>query len=401
VLPDSKAAFVNEWDQQEYQQRRTVTFQNDNNSAFVTHTQFCRIEANQDQSDRCIVALSVKMKGIPFADAFSVNIRWVATRTASDGLLLQVGLFVDFSKQVLVAGKIRSNTTTQTTKAQLDLFRAMSAACGCQEDSPTAEIQGDVMSPKSRFSRPIWRIWFAAAGAGMFRSCFPNIMAPPQSDFAIRIDRLRDLSRTIRLLESPPNTMESVHALGEIVAAHESLNNVLVFLLKGTERPVTAPDSSTDSRSPHPTPQTPLRNPLQAYFLDPIFKLVDKSGEESSETERENERLSSCQSAGVCSSDVAPRAATKSGPTGGIFQHLEACLPFRSTSLWVERDPELGRNVRWLETKLKAIEVLGAGADEDGTPDDEDIVRELNAAAESLTSIVDWHFGIAQEGDSS
>jgi hypothetical protein len=222
------------------------------------------------------------------------------------------------------------------------------------------------------------------------------MMASPQNDFAMELWKLRDLSQTIQRLGSPPSNSDSTYALGEILAAHEALNTVLVCLVKGADRPADALGSSTSSEPPQVSPQAPFRNPLQAYFLDPILNLVNMSGEEPTATARESVHVSVSQPSRFNDSDAVSRSTvTKSGPTVNILQHLEACLPLRSASGWLERDPELRRNVRWLETKLKAIEVL-ALEDEDATPD-EDIVRELNAATESLMNIIAWHHDLAQE----
>jgi hypothetical protein len=125
-----------DWDQETYQRRRTVTFQFERTglnggTTHVRHTQYCRLD--RDSRDRCILAMKVEMQGIPFADAFTVEIRWVATRAGSDSLQLQVGLFVNFSKHVVVADKIRSGTTSNTTQAQLELFEKMKSVCGGAE----------------------------------------------------------------------------------------------------------------------------------------------------------------------------------------------------------------------------------------------------------------------------
>jgi hypothetical protein len=54
-----------------------------------------------DGEDRCILAMTVEMDGIPFADCFNVEIRWVASRVKSNDLLIEVGLFVNFIKSTL------------------------------------------------------------------------------------------------------------------------------------------------------------------------------------------------------------------------------------------------------------------------------------------------------------
>lgn len=63
----------------------------------MQHTQYCRIE----EDDRCILAMTIQMDGIPFADCFQVEIRWVVTRVGTNDLLLEVGLFVNFIKSTM------------------------------------------------------------------------------------------------------------------------------------------------------------------------------------------------------------------------------------------------------------------------------------------------------------
>jgi len=93
--------------------------------ANVEHTQYCRVEGN----NKCVLATTVRMQGIPFADTFTVEIRWVARRVGLANIQIEVGLFVNFSKTPFVAGQIRGGTTTETTKTQLDLFSHVKGAC--------------------------------------------------------------------------------------------------------------------------------------------------------------------------------------------------------------------------------------------------------------------------------
>jgi len=46
--------------------------------------------------------MQIEMQGIPFADCFNVQIRWVVTRMGTDtDLKIQVGLFVNFVQQTM------------------------------------------------------------------------------------------------------------------------------------------------------------------------------------------------------------------------------------------------------------------------------------------------------------
>lgn len=130
-------AFLNEWCGEKYDMKRIVTFnfQGGFGHPEVTHTQHCRVEGD----DRCIFAMTVNMKGIPFADSFEVEVRWVASRVGSKDISLTAGLLVNFKKSCMVAGKIKKNTTAETTKAQADLCERMKKACAAVSGEPVVD----------------------------------------------------------------------------------------------------------------------------------------------------------------------------------------------------------------------------------------------------------------------
>eukprot|EP00978_Attheya_sp_CCMP212_P004247 scaffold9329_cov51-Attheya_sp.AAC.6 len=59
------------------------------------------------------------MAGIPFANSFSVEIRWVATRIGANDLSLVVG----------VESRIREGVTCETKKTQSSLYQQVKEAC--------------------------------------------------------------------------------------------------------------------------------------------------------------------------------------------------------------------------------------------------------------------------------
>lgn len=138
--------FLGEWDGEKYNQKRTVSFEFNKQIPFqmgptlakVKHTHYCRVEAN----DKCVLAMTIDMSGVPYSDCFKVEIRWVATRSGKSDLAIQVGLFVNFVKSTIMAGKIRSGTTDQTTQQQVQLFRAIKEACGA-DSAEVVEKQKD------------------------------------------------------------------------------------------------------------------------------------------------------------------------------------------------------------------------------------------------------------------
>lgn len=103
---DPAEGFVNSWDEEAYTHRRTVTYKYKRTThlyigppiAEVTQVQYYR--AVDDL--RCVLAMNVKIDGIPYADTFTVQVRWVGTRDASAGVIrVEVGLFIDFKKSSL------------------------------------------------------------------------------------------------------------------------------------------------------------------------------------------------------------------------------------------------------------------------------------------------------------
>jgi hypothetical protein len=67
--------------------------------AQVKQTHCCRIEGN----NKCVVAMTIDMNGVPFSECFVVEVRWVATRSGKNDLNIQVGLFVNFIKSTMYA----------------------------------------------------------------------------------------------------------------------------------------------------------------------------------------------------------------------------------------------------------------------------------------------------------
>ena len=65
--------------------------------AQVKQTHFCRVEGD----NKFVLVMSYEVSGIPYADCFAVEIRWVVRREGASDLRVEVGVFVDFKKQTL------------------------------------------------------------------------------------------------------------------------------------------------------------------------------------------------------------------------------------------------------------------------------------------------------------
>jgi hypothetical protein len=134
--PEDK--FKNEWCNEKYDQQRLVTFKFNRTThlyigppvAIVKQRHFIRVEEN----DKCVLAISAEFEGIPYADTFAVEMRWVATRTGTNDALVQVGLFVNFKKTTMLKSQIKSGTIAETKHVHLRLFDAVKRACTNSQD---------------------------------------------------------------------------------------------------------------------------------------------------------------------------------------------------------------------------------------------------------------------------
>jgi hypothetical protein len=130
VSPWEEGQFTNEWCQQSYTHQRRITFQFMKQTigqtlVEVQHTQ----RMIRDKDDRCIVQITMEMKGFPYADCFVVEVRHVASRHGKSDLVLEVGMYVRFVKGCLFEGKIRNNTGNETSKAQCELLCRIVEGC--------------------------------------------------------------------------------------------------------------------------------------------------------------------------------------------------------------------------------------------------------------------------------
>jgi hypothetical protein len=125
---------VSSWCKETYSQKRIVTFKVQRKThlyigppiASVKQTHYCRVEGN----DKCVLAMTVEFDGIPYSDAFAVEVRWVARRQNESDLQVDVGLFVDFRKNLrFLKSKIQAGTIEETAPAHRTLFEAIRAAC--------------------------------------------------------------------------------------------------------------------------------------------------------------------------------------------------------------------------------------------------------------------------------
>lgn len=140
--PESEG-FLGPWCKERYTQKRLTTFKFKRTThlyigppvAFVKQMHYCRVEGN----DKCVVAISATFEGIPYSDAFAVEMRWVARRH-HDHLDIKVGLEVDFKKSTMLKSQIRSGTITETKNVHMRMFDAIKKVCKTLGDSSEIDM---------------------------------------------------------------------------------------------------------------------------------------------------------------------------------------------------------------------------------------------------------------------
>ena len=146
----SEEGWLSDWteDTTTYTSKRVVTFQFTRTTHLYTGPPVAEVKQTHWLSmskDRCMVHIQVEMDGIPFASSFNVQIRWVVTNRGGNMIGIQVGLHVNFVQQTLLASKIRSGTTEETTKAQRSLLKAALEECAKLAPNGRESIAGPMM----------------------------------------------------------------------------------------------------------------------------------------------------------------------------------------------------------------------------------------------------------------
>jgi VAD1 Analog of StAR-related lipid transfer domain len=73
--------------------------------------------------------MTVEFEGIPYADTFAVEIRWVATREGVSDIKMECGVFVNFKKSTFLKKQIQSGTIEESMPAHNSLFQTIQEAC--------------------------------------------------------------------------------------------------------------------------------------------------------------------------------------------------------------------------------------------------------------------------------
>merc|ERR1712238_117323 len=124
--------FDYKWSGEKFKQKRIVNFSYNRTThlyigppvAKVRQTHFCT-----QNNNKLIVVMSITFFEIPYADSFTVEIRWIARRDGVDDLHVEVGFFVDFTKYSILGKKIKSSTAVEVTSVHAALFQACKEVC--------------------------------------------------------------------------------------------------------------------------------------------------------------------------------------------------------------------------------------------------------------------------------
>ena len=136
------------WCADSYTHKRELDFKLKRNSrigppvAGVKQTQYVRLDGN----DRSIMQMTVAFDGIPYSDTFSVEVRWVASRSGTRDISVQVGVFVQFHKSTMLKSTIKNGTMTETKPVHESLFEFVKTALAKEaapDDSGGENIDDD------------------------------------------------------------------------------------------------------------------------------------------------------------------------------------------------------------------------------------------------------------------
>jgi VAD1 Analog of StAR-related lipid transfer domain len=215
----SAVGFTGAWCGETYSHKRKVSFQLKRNSrigppvAGITQTQFCRLDDNK----RSVMQMTVAFSGIPYADTFQVEVRWIATRSGKKDVAVQVAVYVEFLKSTLLKSQIRSGALSETKPVHENLFAfvntALSKAVVTEErdlnDEDENDDEGDKLQEPEKASPTItstiaevfmenWHVAVPAVAAiAIFFLWWPS---SSRSEIASLHSKIEDMQTEMRLM---------------------------------------------------------------------------------------------------------------------------------------------------------------------------------------------------------
>ena len=94
--------------------------------------------------------MSLSFGGIPYADTFRVEIRWVVRRSGLKDLNVEVGCFVNMIKSNLFSKQLKSGTIQESKPVHEHLFMAVKKACYQLKGSDDSGVDEDIIDNTSQ-----------------------------------------------------------------------------------------------------------------------------------------------------------------------------------------------------------------------------------------------------------
>ncbi len=179
-----------------------------------------------------MLGMTIEFDGIPYADSFVVQVRWVASREGTQDILVQVGVFVEFKKSTIWANQIRSGTVEETKMVHESLFECVKQAClnaGGEEMSNGDDTEvPDVIAPqKDHPSSVTYNRFLVIAFVFLSMVLYPRFTAM----------RARSHTQTIpsKDIGHLSQRMEKLEL--ELGKVKKTLDEILIILKEQRERP--------------------------------------------------------------------------------------------------------------------------------------------------------------------
>lgn len=224
VGPWQEGEWKSSWDEQTYPLQSKVTLEVQQQTpvytgtVFIKQTLFCHQNKEDSENPSVVVAIQNETSGVPFADTFNVQIRWVATQISTSRTHVQVGLFVYFVKSCIISGTIRSAASKETTLAHQTLLQRIQSDLG--QDMTTANVLQPGEDGAVTTSNPV-QVFFQN-----IMSCFHS---EPVSDSEKRLQKIEKIFHKIQKLPVGQDK-DKIHEFFEIAA--EALNTIIARHMK-------------------------------------------------------------------------------------------------------------------------------------------------------------------------
>jgi hypothetical protein len=241
----SRNAFVEEWSQEKFTQKRTVTLDYKGATAVVqTHQiHYCRIEQEQG---KCVFAIKYWTTGQWFSDMFEIHIRWVITKLPSskDQVSIKIGVFVPILRQSIIGDQICADAGKLVSRQQLGVLDdILQRVLGTGSSKPIASPTHDDPQPLERITETDMAPQTAPCCLFPWQPQSGEIRIAPGSIIACDEDLAHQVHRLYQQLGQVDDSIckgpvdeddeSSNYYLSQLVVVREALETLLVW--KGTD----------------------------------------------------------------------------------------------------------------------------------------------------------------------